>query len=428
MSAEADIAKTAPVLRPRGTVRLLVDPQFGTLVWGKFLSSTAYWMHTVVVSILVYAATYSALLVGAVVAAQLAPQLVLGSLSGAWVDRGHTVAQLIIGRMVIAVGSGALAVWLTVQSTGGPWLVAAALLCSLLCGIGFAIGGPALQAVVPSLVRDDELPVAMALNTAPLTVSAIAGPSIGAYAGAHLGPAPTLAIAAGTHLVFGVAILVARLPSQRPHADHTDFSMRVALRYVWRDRVLLALLIGIAGIGFGAETSVTLAPSMTAELGQPAQMVGMITGCFGGGAAVGLVVFGPLSRWISTAKLASAGVVVIVVGLLVVGTVPMLAAALAGFAVAGFGYSVALSTFSALVQDRAPDHLRGRIMALWLMAMLGARPLAAALEGLLADLASVRTAVLASIAVLIGVAAITWPSRLTRTRAPVSPSSKRTVP
>ena len=410
-------------------MRLLVDPQFGTLVWGKFLSSTAYWMHTVVVSILVYAATDSALLVGAVVAAQLAPQLVLGPLSGAWVDRGHTVAQTHhrsdgdrrgVGRARrVAHGPSH---WRPIAGGGRT---------SVLAALWHRVRhrrARALQAVVPSLVRDNELPVAMALNTAPLTVSAIAGPSIGAYASAHLGPSATFAIAAGTHLLFAVAILVARLPSQRPHADHTDFSMRAALSYVWRDRALLALLIGIAGIGFGAETSVTLAPPMTAELGQPAQMVGMITGSFGGGAAVGLVVFGPLNRWISTAKLASVGVVLIVVGLLVVGTVPMLPAALAGFAIAGFGYSVALSTFSALVQDRAPDHLRGRIMALWLMAMLGARPLAAALEGLLADLASVRTAVLASIAVLIGVAAITWPSRLTRTRARVSPTSKRNVP
>ena len=104
MSTKAQAITTTTPRRPRGTVRLLVDPRFGTLVWGKFLSSTAYWRHTVVASILVYAATVSALLVGAVVAAQLAPQLVLGPLSGSWVDRGHTVAQIIFGRVVIAVG------------------------------------------------------------------------------------------------------------------------------------------------------------------------------------------------------------------------------------------------------------------------------------------------------------------------------------
>jgi hypothetical protein len=287
MSTKAEAITTTTAPRPRGTVRLLVDPRFGTLVWGKFLSSTAYWMHTVVASILVYAATDSALLVGAVVAAQLAPQLVLGPLSGAWVDRGHTVAQIILGRVVIAVGSGALALWCSVRpaagidSSGRGWLVVAALLCSLLCGIGFAIGGPALQAVVPSLVRDDEMPVAMALNTAPLTVSAIAGPSMGAYAAAHLGPATTFAIAAATHLLFAAAILAARLPNAQPDANHADFSMRAALNYVRRDRALFVLLVGIAGIGFGAETSVTLAPALTAELGQPAQMVGTIPAASG---------------------------------------------------------------------------------------------------------------------------------------------------
>jgi MFS family permease len=103
------------------------------------------------------------------------------------------------------------------------------------------------------------------------------------------------------------------------------------------------------------------------------------------------------------------------VGLAVVGFASVLPIAVAGFVVSGFGYTLAITTMSALVQQRAPDHLRGRIMALWLMAMLGARPAAAALEGLIADLTGVRIAVFASIIALLAVVLLTRPARLSQT-------------
>jgi MFS family permease len=398
--------------RPRGTVRLLFDLRFGTLVWGKILSSTAYWMHTVVASIFVYQQTDSALLVGLVVAGQLLPQLLLGPFSGSLADRGHALAQIVAGRIVIALGTGTLGAWFAWTGNGGDYGVAATIVCSFVAGLGFALGGPALQALVPDLVSRAELPVAMALNTAPITISAIAGPSIGAVVSAQLGAPAAFGIAAAMHLVFATALLIVRLPKRRPEGVDTDFSMRSALRYFQTDRTLLALLLGIAGVGFGAEPSVTLAPPLVAELDAPAEMVGVLTGGFGVGAAVGLILFSSMNRWISTITLSAVGVSVMAVGLAVVGSAPVLPMAVTGFVLCGFGYTLAITTMSAMVQQRAPDHLRGRIMALWLMAMLGARPAAAALEGLIADLTSVRIAVFISITALLAVLVLTRPSRL----------------
>jgi predicted MFS family arabinose efflux permease len=203
-----------------------------------------------------------------------------------------------------------------------------------------------------------------------------------------------------------------RLPKRRPEGVDTDFSMRSALRYFQTDRTLLALLLGIAGVGFGAEPSVTLAPPLVAELDARAEMVGVLTGGFGVGAAVGLILFSSMNRWISTITLSAVGVSVMAVGLAVVGSAPVLPMAVGGFGVSGFGYTLAITTMSALVQQRAPDHLRGRIMALWLMSMLGARPAAAALEGLIADLTSVRIAVFTPITALLAVWYLTRPHRL----------------
>ena len=58
---------------------------------------------------------------------------------------------------------------------------------------------------------------------------------------------------------------------------------------------------------------------------------------------------------------------------------------MAGFALAGLGFGWAMTGLSTVVQERAPEELRGRIMALWLVGFVGSRPIAAALLGGTAD-------------------------------------------
>jgi MFS family permease len=53
-------------------------------------------------------------------------------------------------------------------------------LAATIVGIGFAIGGPAAQALLPSLVRRSELPTAIAISSVPMTVARALGPAVGA--------------------------------------------------------------------------------------------------------------------------------------------------------------------------------------------------------------------------------------------------------
>ena len=71
---------------------------------------------------------------------------------------------------------------------------------------------------------------------------------------------------------------------------------------------------------------------------------------------------------------------------------PVLAIALAGAAVSGGGFLLGVTSTNTELQRGMPDQLRGRLMALWSVAFLGCRPVAAGVDGVLADLTSVRTA------------------------------------
>ncbi|MGB3485565.1 MAG: MFS transporter [Mycobacterium sp.] len=413
-------AETVVSAPPRNAFRLLMDPAFGVLFWGKLLSAAGVWTHNLVAAVVVFDATGSALMVGLLGVAMFVPQMVLNPLAGKWADRGDPIRQVMIGRVVCLVGSGALAVWSFV--TTDPQGLAAALPiigASAVVGVGFVVGGPAMQSIVPSLLRPGELSIGMNLNTVPLTVARIGGPVLGALVLAHLGPTAAFGASAATHLAFIVMLLPVTFPRPKQHAANTDYRVRAALRYVWADRPLFLMLLGVSVVGFAADPSMTLAPSMAAELDGGTALVGALTAAFGVGAALGLVAQALAASRVSAGTTAAGGLWLMALGSGGVAASPWTAGVLAAFAVTGCGFSWGMTGLSTLVQSRVPDEYRGRIMSLWLVGFLGSRPIAAALLGSTADTVSVRVAFVVA-AVVTAAVALLCPARVLNRPGPVA--------
>ncbi len=383
---------TAPP-RPRGALGLMFDPVFGTLFWGKMFAVVAVWTHGIVAAIVMYDATRSALMVGLVGVVQFGPQLILSPTSGKWADTGNPARQILLGRVLCVVGSGSAAVWLFVDpGLQGMSAAIPVLSGSLLVGFGFVVGGPAMQSIVPNLIREGELSTAMALNSMPMTAGRIIGPAAGAYLAAHLGSAAGFAVSAGLHLVFAIFLMVVRFPSPPPRRSGADYRVRTAVKYVWRDRPLLLALIAVTTVGIASDPSITLTPSMADELGGGTRLVGILSAAFGIGAAVGMAALALMRGRMAASRVSSIGLFGMAAGCVVLAMATVPALAVLGFAVAGLGFGWAMTGLATVVQERAPQELRGRIMALWLVGFVGSRPIAAALLGGTADLLSVQAA------------------------------------
>lgn len=412
MTAQTTAQTTAPP-KPRRALGLMFDPVFGALFWGKMISVVAVWTHGIVAAIVMYDATRSALMVGLVGVAQFAPQLVLSPTSGKWADTGNPARQILVGRVLCVAGSGFTAAWLFVEpAQQGLSAALPVLLGTLLVGFGFVVGGPAMQSIVPDLIRDGELSTAMALNSIPMTIGRILGPASGAYLAAHLGAAAGFGISAALHLVFAILLLIVHFPAPPERLNDTDYRVRVALKYVWRDRPLLLALVAVAAVGFASDSSITLAPSMADELGGDARLIGMLSASFGIGAAVGMAVLAIMAGRMVSTRVSAIGLAGLGAGCAVLVTATNPAVAIAGFALAGLGFGWAMTGLSTLVQERAPEELRGRIMALWLVGFLGSRPIAAALLGGAADVFTVHTAFAIAAALCVIVALWCRPSKI----------------
>lgn len=403
-----------PVAKPRGAFRLLFDRLFGTLFWGKMISVVGVWTHSLVAAVVVFEATGSALMVGLVGVAQFGPQLLLSPTSGKWADQGDPARQVLLGRLLCTIGSAAIALLLFLMPNATSGQVTATVLAgSLVLGIGFVVGGPAMQSMVPSLIREGELPTAMALNTVPMTVGRMVGPVVGAFIAAQLNSASAFAASAICNLMFVLIIAVVRFPAPPKRSSDRDYRVRTALLYVWRDRPLGMALLAVATVGFASDPAITLAPSMAQEVGGDTHLVGQLSAAFGVGAAVALALLGLLGGRISSARVAWIGLWVLTVGsgVLAVAGVPWLA--LVGFGLAGFGFGASMTGLSTVVQERAPDELRGRIMALWMVGFVGSRPLAAAILGGGADLWSAHAAFIICAAIVLVTVLVCRPKLLT---------------
>jgi predicted MFS family arabinose efflux permease len=397
---------------PRSRLGLLRDGAVGPLITGRILSTLAVWFTNVAASILVYDLTRSASAVALITTAQFAPQLLLVPLTGARADRGDRALQMLLGTVVTASGSVLLVSWaLTVGMTrpSDAIVVGAA---AALVGTGFAIGGPASQALIPSLVRRSELADALALTSLPIMIARAAGPAVGAVMYVRAGAVVTFATSLALHLVLAT-ILVAirrRLTVGRDEpAD--DLRIRAALRYILDHPRAGLALVGLAMIGVGVDPVVTLGPSLADLLGDPTELVGHLASAFGVGTALGYAALSRTRTGVGLDRLGALGLRIMAAGLLLAagaawaGT-SAVAVALLGLGVAGVGMPLSLNAYTTIVQTGLPDGLRGRVMALWSMAFIGSRPVAATLNGAVADAAGVRVAlVTAATLILIGAAA-----------------------
>lgn len=403
-TASADGADTGVRLPDRGTVGLLLDPVFGPYFAGKLLSTGGVWVFNIVAAVLVWDLTHSALAVGAVSVALFIPQLLFAPLSGARADRDDPKAQLLVGRGLVTVASGGLAVATAAMGTSGlpgAWVVIAA---AALVGVGFVVGGPAQHSLLPSLARPAELSRAVALNALPPTLARAGGPVLGTLLLVSAGPAWAFAVTALTNLLFGVVVALLPLADRVERAPEGEHTVRAGLAYLRRERTVALLLVGMLAVGLGADPVITLTPPLSAAFGQGETLVGAFATSFGIGAALALLAVSAVRLRVGGRGLTALGLGALAVGLLVTGLAPVVPVAITGLALGGVGFCWALTGATTRVYERVPESLRGRVMALWSMAFIGSRPVGAAVSGAVADATSVRLAfvVVAAIVAALG--------------------------
>ncbi|WP_370325653.1 MFS transporter [Euzebya sp.] len=418
----------APAATARGSGALVRDRRFGSYVVGQWLSNTGNWFHNVAAGIVVFELTGSNTLVGVVGGLQFVFMLVLAPYAGSLGDRVDR-RRLLLGGQVIglvgAVGLAVVALTVGLDRAGGVWPVVAA---TAVIGIGYAVSVPTIQAYVPSLVPSVDLPQAIALNSVTFNLARAIGPAAAGALVAGVGAGWSFGVNALSFAIFtAVLVVLGRVPPPAAPADDQgsggraggdqDASALAGLRLARQDRVVLTVLLGTVAVGFASDPVNTLAPALAARLGEGDWLVGAIGSAFGGGATLSAVFNKRLREAIGSRPTAILGLVGVGAGMAAGGAAPTVPLLLVAMAVAGAGFIQAVSQLNTALQLHVDDRVRGRVMALWSVAFLGVRPVAAGLDGVVADAAGVPVAMaLAGSVAGVGAAGL-WVTRSRSTRA-----------
>lgn len=368
---------------PRAAWRVIRSRNFGPYFAGNAASASGGWFHNLAASILVYRLTHSAFLLGVLTFAQFTPMLVLAPWAGSLADRFDRKRLLLVTQVAAACVSATLAA-LAWGGRADEWVVIG---FSAALGIVSALAVPAQQAVIASLVAEDDVPQAVALNSMTFNLARAIGPASAAGVIAVAGIPWAFAVNSVSFLllVLGLLAITPRIEERAERA-----SLRESLALLRREPKLAAALVIVMVAGFGSDPVNTESPAFAQTFGYSDIWAGVIVAFFGGGAVTAaLLVAGRVagSRRRMAVTLAALGG-----GIVLFSLSPWLPLGFVFLAVAGFGYLSSNTAATTRLQLGVAPNQRGRIMALWSVAFLGLRPLASLLDGAVAAAFGVRAA------------------------------------
>ncbi|HJT55596.1 MAG TPA: MFS transporter [Ktedonobacteraceae bacterium] len=372
------------------------------LFWfGQLISLIGTWMQTTAQAWLVLELTHSAWWLGVVGALQFLPVLLFALFGGVLADRlpkrtvllfTQSSAMLLAFTLWILVATGVVQLWHV-------------LILATCLGLINALDMPTRQAFVVEMVGREDLPNAVALNSSLFNMARIIGPGIGGILIAWLGVAP-LFLLNGISFI-AVLIGLAMIDMQQLHAlaRHDELqqgtrkpgtlkSLREGLAYV-RNTPSVLLVIAVIGIVslFGINFNVVLPLFATDVLNVGAVGFGFISATFGLGSLISALWLAWGNNRPSMSRLLMGTIAFgILEALFAMSHLYLLSLVL----IAGVGF--AQIAFSALanttLQTVTPDHLRGRVMSVYMMVFAGSTPLGNLFIGGLAHLYNAPIALL----------------------------------
>jgi MFS family permease len=352
---------------------------------GQVISLIGTWMQNIALAWYVIELTHSAVAVGFLAFCRFAPFTVFGLISGVAADRFDN-RRLV---MTTQTGSMVVAAALTVLAFSGAEVVWLAYVLAAAAGTALVFDAPGRHALTFQMVGRDELPNAVALNASLFNASRVVGPAVGGVIIAAFGVGVCFALNTVSFLAVLTSLALMRTEElvslDRPE-QHLSWlkSIREGLGYARRSprvRLILAMTTVVSTVGFNFHVLVPVLASDTLDAGP--RTFGILSAAFGAGALTGALLTAAIGR--ASWKGLVAGVGGFSVSLLVLSPIQTVVACAILLFVVGVCFTLWTSNSQSMLQLAAPDHLRGRVLSLWLFAFAGLAPLGGLFAGWLSD-------------------------------------------
>jgi MFS family permease len=387
ISASSAAAATTS-LSPR--FRALQHRNFQLFFAGQLISLIGTWMQSTAQLWLVYKLTASAALLGVFGFANQIPILALASVGGYLGDRYNRHRGVIwtqAASMVLAFLLAGLTLSGAIHDRRGAWVI---IVVAFLVGIVNAFDVPIRQAFLVQMVGREDLPNAIALNSSIFNGARVFGPAIAGTFIAWLEAHHVNSSEGWCFLLNGIsfvavlgALLAMRIEKVEPKSPEGSAleNFLEGFRFAMNDYPIRSALLLLSVLSLFLQYSVFLPVFAKDILHSGARGFGLLFSAAGVGAVAGALQFAArtnykgLAKWIALTCIASS------VGLIVFSqSHNFWLSAMVLFCV-GFAATSQLAATNTTVQNRVPDGLRGRMMAVYATMFMGIQPLGALIAG-----------------------------------------------
>lgn len=345
---------------------------------GMAVSNNGTWMQRIAQDWLVFSLTGSSFAVGVTTALQFGPMLFFGLFGGLIADRYDQRKLLLITQSVL----GALAVILAALTLTGNIRVEYIYLVALGLGLVTVVDNPARQTFVGVMVPKELMRNAVSLNTGNFQLARLTGPALAGVLIAAAGPGWAFALNALTFVATIGALLAMRASDLQvlPRAERAKGQLREGLRYVAARPHLLWTIVLVFFVGcFGFNFPIILTAYAGTEFHGGAGLYGWLNSTIAVGSLVGALL--AARRTVVTVRMLYAAAAGFGVMLMLTGATPWLWLFLPVLAVTGLAGVSFNAMANSTVQLATDASLRGRVMSLYFVVMMGSTPIGSLLVG-----------------------------------------------
>src|SRR6476469_8496118 len=383
----------------RQMLALLRAGPFRRYIIGSLISDSGTWMQWMAQGYVMSTLTDSAFMIGLATFATGVATIIFTPIGGSAADRSDKRKILIatqVAQFVFAIALG----WLVQTHQIHMWHM---ILFGSLLGISIGFEMPAISALVPELVKRDEIASAVALDRSVFHGSRLIGPSVAGILVGWWGAASAFFVNAISFVALIIALvsLPKRATGTAEEEAQRQTGFSEGIRYVRSKRILIALntififpAISPAMLPLYVRNILHLGPR---ELGWLMAVSG--TGAFFG--AVGLLTVERERRL----KFMGFNVVAIAAGVFCMSRSHSFLSTALAMGLVAIALSMNFGLANTIVQEHAPPPLRGRVSAVFGMSFFGLMPIGGLVVPGVSDLIGMRTA-LAVASVIYGIAAV----------------------
>lgn len=364
------------------SIRALRHRNFRLYFIGHAISTLGTWVQMVALSWLVYRLTGSAALLGITTCASLLPQLFVGPIAGAWIDRHDKRRLLLLTQTLLGIQALLLAL-LTYSGHIGANLIVT---MSFILGVLNAVDTPLRQSLLSRFVDNvEDLPNALALNATLFTCSRFVGPPLAGLLIGVTGEAVCFALNAMSYGALIVGLLAVRMSAGVRANGSMRSVFREGLAYAFQTPSVRQLILGVLIVNVSASSYAVLLPVFARDIfSGDAKTLGWLWGAAGFGSLLSTLLLAGRQSAEQLQRLIIATATTSAIALLVFAASTHLSLSLAAMAVLGFGVTINNVGTNILLQSQAPEVLRGRVVSIYTSTRFGFDAIGGLLAGLLA--------------------------------------------